>query len=89
MAIYTIHSSLSTEAEIYDLLTDPSKGQNTILSGVNICTEKHEPIDGMLTFDISDEQAEYLSQNYEVELCCEDGIEIYDRTTRCFLPIIC
>ena len=75
MAIYTIHSSLSTEAEIYDLLTDPSKGQNTILSGVNICLEKHEPIDGMLTFDISDEQAEYLSQNYEVELCCEDGME--------------
>ena len=75
MARYTIYSSLSTEAEIYDLLTDSSKGQNTILSGVNICTEKHEPIDGMLTFDISDEQAEYLSQNYDVELCCEDGME--------------
>jgi subtilisin family serine protease len=92
MENYTIFTVPSANNEIYELLTDPLKGENTCLSGTCECTDKFNQIDGILEFCLSDEQRTYLEENYNVETFVEyasaalDDFTITDVASGQFIP---
>ena len=68
---FTIFTEPSANNEIYELLVDPLKGENTCLSGACECYEEYRQIDGMLSFCLSADQVSFLSENYNVEVVDE------------------
>ena len=90
---FTIFTEPSANNEIYELLSDPLKGENTCLSGAIECSNKHNQIDGMLEFSLSADQVSFLSENYNVEIvdeslyeCGLDDFTITDISEGKFIP---